>query len=62
MEIRNVRPYDVEFDGQLVPARGVLEVDEKLGKQLLKQEDNWREVEHDKAPAKKAASTTTKES
>lgn len=59
MRVRNARSYDIEFDGQLVPVRGTVEVDDDLGKRLLEQEDNWSEVE---AKSKKAASSTTKES
>lgn len=57
MEIRNVRTYPVEFDGQVIEPDGVLKVPSDLGARLLEQPDNWAEVK-----AKSTSKPSEKES
>lgn len=59
MEIRNLRPYAVDFEdpdtgeGFACAARpGTVEVPDKLGRNLVKQEDNWSKTDEPKAKAK----------
>lgn len=46
MKIRNVRERGLEIaaTGQIVGPGDTVEVDDKLGRSLCKQEDNWKPV------------------
>lgn len=63
MEVRNLRPFAVEIvdpatDGatyECAARPGVVEVPDKLGRSLLKQEDAWAAVDDEKPKRGRAA-------